>query len=162
MTYYCNHNPVARDDSASTEYNHSVTINVLANDYDPDCGDRIAICGTPTASNGTVTVNPDGTLTFTPTAGFSGNTTIEYMISDGHGGYDTATVTVCVSEPPSDGIVSGTAGDDLIDYDYTGDPQHDMIDHNDAILAGETGNDDIVKAGAGDDTVLAGLGNDEV
>jgi len=159
--FYCNHNPVARDDSASTEYNHSVTIDVLANDYDPDC-DRLSISGTPTVTNGTVTVNSDGTLTFIPDPGFFGTATIVYTISDGHGGYDTATVSVCVAEPTSDGIVEGTAGDDLIDYSYTGDPDGDMIDHNDAILPGEVGDDDIVRAGAGNDTVLAGAGNDEV
>lgn len=61
-----------------------------------------------------------------------------------------------------DGIVEGTAGDDVIDVDYTGDPDGDRIDRNDAILPGETGNDDIVDAGAGNDTVLAGAGNDEI
>ncbi len=64
--------------------------------------------------------------------------------------------------PLRDGIVSGTTGDDLIDYDYTGDPEGDLIDHNDAILPGEAPQDDIVQAGAGNDTVRAGLGNDEV
>ncbi|WP_081847031.1 Hint domain-containing protein [Thioclava indica] len=61
-----------------------------------------------------------------------------------------------------DGIVEGTDGDDLIDYDYTGDPQGDMIDHGDAILPHDTPNDDIVEAGAGNDTVDAGLGDDLV
>ncbi|SEK97755.1 Hint domain-containing protein [Pacificibacter marinus] len=61
-----------------------------------------------------------------------------------------------------DGIVEGTDGDDLIDITYTGDPDGDMIDNNDALLAGEEGDDDIVLAGAGDDTVLAGAGHDEV
>ncbi|SLN40364.1 Bifunctional hemolysin/adenylate cyclase precursor [Aquimixticola soesokkakensis] len=62
----------------------------------------------------------------------------------------------------ADGVVEGTAGDDLIDIAYTGDPDGDMIDNNDALLDGESGDDDIVDAGAGDDTVLAGAGNDEV
>jgi Ca2+-binding RTX toxin-like protein len=61
-----------------------------------------------------------------------------------------------------DGIVEGTAGADLIDYNYTGDPDGDRIDHNDAILPGEAPQDDIVEAGAGNDTVYAGEGDDEV
>lgn len=61
-----------------------------------------------------------------------------------------------------DGIVSGTAGNDLIDLDYTGDPDGDRIDNADAILPGQAPNDDIVQAGDGDDTVYAGLGNDFV
>ncbi|MGH1459802.1 MAG: Ig-like domain-containing protein, partial [Paracoccaceae bacterium] len=61
-----------------------------------------------------------------------------------------------------DGIVEGTDGDDLIDVAYTGDPDGDMIDNNDALLPGEAPQDDIVTAGDGNDTVLAGEGDDEV
>ena len=61
-----------------------------------------------------------------------------------------------------DGIVEGTAGADLIDINYTGDPEGDRIDAGDAILPGEGPNDDIVDAGAGDDKVLAGAGDDTV
>jgi len=64
--------------------------------------------------------------------------------------------------PKSDGYVDGTAGGDLIDFAYTGDPDGDMIDNNDAILPGAASNDDYVRAGAGNDTVLAGAGNDIV
>ncbi|PKP85342.1 MAG: hypothetical protein CVT80_03130 [Alphaproteobacteria bacterium HGW-Alphaproteobacteria-2] len=60
------------------------------------------------------------------------------------------------------GIVEGTAGNDLIDIDYTGDPDGDRIDAGDAILPGQGPDDDIVLAGAGNDTVKAGLGNDTV
>ncbi len=61
-----------------------------------------------------------------------------------------------------DGEVAGTPGDDLIDLYYTGDPEGDRIDAQDALLPGESGDDDIVKAGDGDDLVKAGLGNDDV
>lgn len=61
-----------------------------------------------------------------------------------------------------DGIVSGTAGDDLINFAYTGDPDGDMIDHSDALLPGAAPQDDYVRAGGGNDTVLAGAGNDIV
>ena len=61
-----------------------------------------------------------------------------------------------------DGLVEGTAGNDLINAGYTGDPEGDRIDNNDAILPGEAPNDDIVKAGGGHDTVYAGAGNDDV
>jgi Ca2+-binding RTX toxin-like protein len=64
--------------------------------------------------------------------------------------------------PELDGIVSGTAGDDLIDIAYDGDPHGDMVDNNDAILPGEVGHDDIILAGGGDDVVLAGAGDDLV
>ncbi len=64
--------------------------------------------------------------------------------------------------PMPDGTVSGTAGGDEIDAGYTGDPDGDVIDGNDAILPGDTGNDDLIEAGAGNDTIHAGDGNDEI
>ncbi|MBD3802757.1 MAG: Hint domain-containing protein [Thioclava sp.] len=163
MTYYsfCNHDPYARDDLATVSYNSSVVINVLANDSDPDC-DPIRVCQVTDPAHGSVTLNADGTITYTPDPDYFGPDTFYYQISDGHGGYDWATVTLTVEEPELDGIVEGTAGDDLIDVAYTGDPQGDMVDHNDAILPGQVGNDDIILAGDGNDTVYAGAGNDSV
>ncbi len=64
--------------------------------------------------------------------------------------------------PDSDGYVDGTSGDDVIDTSYTGDPDGDMIDNNDAILPGAGPNDDYVRAGDGNDVVRAGLGNDTI
>ncbi len=61
-----------------------------------------------------------------------------------------------------DGWVDGTSGNDLIDIAYTGDPQGDRIDANDAILPGDAPDDDRVRAGDGDDTVRAGKGDDLV
>ena len=45
-----------------------------------------------------------------------------------------------------DGVVDGTPGDDLIDLNYTGDPEGDMIDAGDAILEGAAPDDDVVQA----------------
>ncbi len=60
--------------------------------------------------------------------------------------------------PPLDYIVEGTAGDDLIDDTYTGDPEGDMIDASDH----SDGSDiDSVEAGDGNDTMIGGLGNDQ-
>ncbi len=57
--------PVAVDDTASTSKGAAVDINVLGNDTDAD-GDTLSISGTPTALHGTVSVNGDGTLHYTP------------------------------------------------------------------------------------------------
>ena len=67
-----------------------------------------------------------------------------------------------LTAPTSDGIVSGTAGDDLIDLAYTGDPDGDRIDAGDANLPGQAPDDDIVEAGDGDDRVFSGVGDDTV
>jgi Ca2+-binding RTX toxin-like protein len=59
------------------------------------------------------------------------------------------------------GIVQGTAGNDLIDANYI-EPVtvgSDRVDNNDAL---DGSNADRIEAGAGNDTVLAGLGNDTV
>lgn len=64
--------------------------------------------------------------------------------------------------PMPDGTVSGTAGDDIIDGSYLGDPDGDIVDNDDAIIPGHSINDDLIEAGAGNDTIYAGAGNDTV
>jgi Ca2+-binding RTX toxin-like protein len=153
--------PVANPDFASTPLVTPVVIDVLDNDTDVD-GDPLSVTAA-TAPNGTVEINPDGTLTYTPDAGFFGVDEITYTITDGQGGFDTCTATVTVASGPGlDGIVQGTAGDDIIDINYLGDPQGDRIDNGDAILPGQAPDDDIVFAGEGNDIVIAGEGNDIV
>lgn len=62
-----------------------------------------------------------------------------------------------------DGVVEGTAGSDLINGSYVGDPEGDRIDLLDGTgFGGTTGDADYVQAGAGDDTVVSGLANDIV
>ena len=81
-------------------------INVLGNDKDID-GDALTVTAA-SSPNGTVTINPDGTLNFAPTANFNGNTTISYTVSDGHGGTDTATVYVTVN-PVNDAPIANAS-----------------------------------------------------
>ncbi len=97
-----NDDPVANDDSALTNEDTSVTVNVLGNDGDVD-GDTLTVTGT-SAGHGSVVVNADGTLTYTPNANYSGGDTITYSVSDGKGGSDSATVDVTVT-PDNDGPV---------------------------------------------------------
>ena len=62
-----------------------------------------------------------------------------------------------------DGVVEGTTGNDLIDLNYTADPEGDRIDRLDGTgFSGTTGDADYVLAGAGNDTVISGLANDIV
>ena len=92
--------PNAVDDSATTQENTAVTINVVANDSDPN-GDPITVTNVTQPANGTATNNGDGTVTYTPNNGFTGTDTFQYTISDGRGGTDTANVTVMVQPRPS-------------------------------------------------------------
>ncbi|WP_447752430.1 retention module-containing protein [Pseudomonas nicosulfuronedens] len=89
-----NDNPVAVDDSANVREDQSVTIDVLQNDSDVD-GDPLTVTGA-SAGNGSVVINQDGTLSYTPKANFSGTDTITYQVSDGHGGTSSATVNVTI------------------------------------------------------------------
>lgn len=83
---------------------------------------------------------------------------------DGHHSHsdDKDTMPPDPGTAPGDGIVEGTPGDDVIDVNYTGDPEGDRIDAGDALLPGAGPEDDLVLAGAGQDTVISGIGADKV
>ncbi|MES2664753.1 MAG: Hint domain-containing protein [Pseudomonadota bacterium] len=156
-----NDDPVANPDTATTDFNTPVVVNVIGNDTDVD-GDGLAVTGTPTSADGSVVDNGDGTVTFTPNDGFTGEAVIDYTITDGNGGTATSTVTITVGAPDRDGIVRGTDAANLIDTAYIDPFDADRVDANDAILGDDAPNDDRIYAGAGDDTVQAGLGDDFV
>ncbi|GAB4143262.1 MAG: hypothetical protein Tsb009_14210 [Planctomycetaceae bacterium] len=102
-----NQNPVANNDSATTNEDNSVLINVMGNDSDPE-NNTLTITGTSSASNGTVTI-VNGQIRYTPNANFFGTDTFTYTISDGNGGTATATVTVTVNAVPETSTVTGPA-----------------------------------------------------
>ena len=92
--------PTAANDAATVAEDSGPTnINVLGNDIDPD-GDNLTVTSA-SAPNGTVNINADGTLSYTPNANFNGTDIITYAISDGEGGTSIATVTVTV-DPVND------------------------------------------------------------
>ncbi|MFC1479096.1 Ig-like domain-containing protein [Planctomycetota bacterium] len=93
--YNLNKLPVAVDDTAETDEDTPVTVDVLANDTDGD-GDPLTIIRAGMASNGTVVINGDD-VTYTPNQDFNGTDEFFYTISDGKGGTDTAAVTVTVN-----------------------------------------------------------------
>ncbi|MCC6302830.1 MAG: tandem-95 repeat protein [Gammaproteobacteria bacterium] len=104
-----NTTPDAVDDSGINVATNSSghTLNVLANDSDPDLGDTLTITAVGAASNGGTVTNNGTSLGYTPASAFSGTETFTYTVSDGAGATDTATVTVTVG-----GNVAPTAVDD--------------------------------------------------
>ena len=89
--------PVATNDTVATPEDTTVTVDVLANDSDPD-NDPLSVLSVSDPASGSTTLNANGTITYTPDAGFVGIDTFTYAVSDGDL-TDTATVTVAVSEP---------------------------------------------------------------
>lgn len=95
----CNHPPKAANDIASTVEDHDATIDVLANDSDPD-GNPISVTAVTQPSHGSVTTN-GANVTYSPAHAYSGNDSFTYTISDNGGLIATATVSVTVSERPN-------------------------------------------------------------
>ena len=94
--------PIAVADTATTAAGTPVVIAVLANDSDPD-HNPLTITAVSNFVNGTATINSNNTITYTPTAGFSGAGGFTYTISDGttlRSAQVTVTVTPPVNSPP--------------------------------------------------------------
>jgi len=87
--------PIAADDFATAGQNSSVTINVLANDSDPD-GDPLNIDGLVQPDHGFVTDNNDGTVTYTPDPNYIGQDDFWYWVEDDAGNFTKAQVQVTV------------------------------------------------------------------
>ncbi len=95
--------PDAQDDSYVAPQDEPLTLAVLANDSDPD-GDPLVIIVVEQPAHGTVAIAPDGTLVYTPDEGYVGPDAFSYTVSDGHGGTDTALVTLNVGDRDGDGL----------------------------------------------------------
>lgn len=95
---------VATDDAATAAGGVATTIDVLANDTDPD-GDKLTLESVSVPANGTATVS-GGKVIYTPKAGFAGQDSFTYTVTDGKCS-KTATVRVTVSatQPPAQGPV---------------------------------------------------------
>lgn len=122
--------PVANDDARITLVNTPITINVLANDQDPD-GDPITVTqldgapvqlGVPVAiADGTVEWQGGGDFLVTPDNDFTGTLSFQYTATDGTA-TDTGTVTVLVgaaNEPMISAASPAAPGDPVYDFGLT-------------------------------------------
>jgi hypothetical protein len=73
-----------------------VTIEVRANDFDPD-GDALLVIAVGPAGHGSTFVNSRGLPNYTPNPGFSGLDSFGYTLADAGGSVATGTVFVAVS-----------------------------------------------------------------
>ncbi len=128
--------PVAQDDFAETAEDSVLvsTVDLDANDTDAD-GDALSVvAGTfATSAGGSITINGDGSYTYTPPADFNGTDTVDYTVTDGQLS-DTGTLSIAVgavndppvavddqAETPEDVVLNSSIDLDANDFDVDGD-----------------------------------------
>jgi Ca2+-binding RTX toxin-like protein len=167
-----NNPPVALDDTATTEANVAVNLDVLANDSDAD-GDALRLSIDTAPSNGTAVVNDNGTpnnflddsIIYTPDSDFTGTDEFLYQTDDLLGGTDTATVSVTVN-PSVPNSINGSEGRDTLEGTNEAEIINGLGDRD--VLRGNVGNDtlngnegnDNLNGGFGDDVLNGDSGND--
>ena len=110
--------PSATDDVLSSVAEDSgprsiAAAELLANDFSaPDSNETLSIAAVTNPLGGTVVLNGNGSVTFTPAANFNGTASFDYLVNDGTSGNDDTGhvsfgVTAVSDAPP-------TAGDDTL------------------------------------------------
>ena len=151
MVRDANSRPEAVGDEASTTAGTPVTVNVTANDYDPD-GDVVRLIASTSPiitppENGTATKVDADRIKYTPQATFSGTDRFQYEISDGRGGRHRAWVNITVSGGSGSSLNSITtssttgvpplAGNDATEA-FTDTPVDVVVLSNDLTANGES------------------------
>ncbi|HEU5013721.1 MAG TPA: Ig-like domain-containing protein [Roseiflexaceae bacterium] len=102
VTLPVNHPPVAQDDSYTAMAGQTLAVDalhgILLNDSDQDLTPLSAIKASDPA-HGSLTLNPDGSFSYTPASGFSGTDSFTYKANDGANDSNVATVTITVGAP---------------------------------------------------------------
>jgi hypothetical protein len=85
---------------------------LLINDVQNGGGGTLTVASHTSPAHGTLTVNSDGSFTYTPTSGFLGNDTFTYQCKDNGGTSGSATVTLEVNAPyPQSTFIKGMTWD---------------------------------------------------
>ena len=99
--------PVANADSYTTNEDTPLVVpanGVLANDTDPDAGDTLTAVLNTSVTHGTLTLNSNGSFTYTPAANYNGPDSFTYHANDGTLDSPAVTVTITVApvnDPPT-------------------------------------------------------------
>ena len=167
---FANGDPIAIDDNGFTVSSvGNLTIlpsELLANDSDPD-GDPFSIVSFGQAEHGAIFLGNDGSIRYFSDGTFVGTDDFEYTITDGNGGFSTATVEIEVTDDgvvvvqpgPGKGVFVGSPNDDAI-RGSLGDDRINGLGGGDTIN-GSAGDDEI-KGQGGDDDLTGGDGNDSI
>ena len=102
----------------TTKEDTTLNSKVSTNDSDVD-GDTLtySLVGGPIVG---LTFNPDGTFSYAPPPDFNGPVTFDYLVDDGKGGTDTATVTINVT-PVNDAPTDITLDNSDVDEETPGE-----------------------------------------
>ena len=93
-----NEHPVATDDTLSVAEDQETRVEVLANDDDPDRGDRIRVVSVGAPGHGQAQVVDAGAaVQYVPDPNYHGPDRFTYVVADAGGLADTATVEVTVT-----------------------------------------------------------------
>jgi gliding motility-associated-like protein len=97
-----NDTPIAANDNYSTTEDNALTITakgVLTNDTDPDDGNNsnLAAILATAPTNGTLTLDANGSFVYVPNRDFFGSDTFTYNATDANGAKSIATVTISVT-----------------------------------------------------------------
>jgi VCBS repeat-containing protein len=114
--------PTAANNAYSTAEDTALTVatpGVLANDGDPDGNQLGAVLGSG-PSHGTLTLNANGSFTYSPAANYNGSDTFTYRASDGTLTSNLATVTITVTAVNDAPAVTVAAGGTCGTNDHSG------------------------------------------
>ena len=126
-----NNDLVANNDAVITENGTTITIAVLSNDFDPDNNTFVITPGSVTdPANGTVVVNPDGTITYTPDPGYEGEDTFTYQICDNGSPVSCETATVIVTVLPNSSSNTTYAIDDSYFINCSSNSTMNLLDND--------------------------------
>ncbi|MDB5335185.1 MAG: outer rane adhesin like protein, partial [Planctomycetaceae bacterium] len=105
--------PVSANDAYTVNEDNVLTVaagqGVLVNDTDVD-GNALTATIVSLPAHGTVTLNADGSFTYTPAADFNGSDSFTYHANDGTVNGNTATVNLTVNPQGEAPVVTTTAG----------------------------------------------------
>ena len=109
-----NNRPVGTSDSYAIVGDSTLYVGlggVLANDSDLDSNPLSALLAT-SPTNGTLTLNPDGSFSYTPAVGFVGTDTFAYVAHDGLDSSNPVTVSITVAAPYIPPSIDPSSGDE--------------------------------------------------
>jgi large repetitive protein len=105
--------PVGQDDIGTTKANTTLTVDKAHGVLSNDAGSGLSVTGHTDPSHGTLTINPDGSYTYKPTAGYSGPDSFTYTASDGTNPSYTQKVSLTVTPNAAADTATATAGQTL-------------------------------------------------